>query len=763
MGGQNGANGDVMAAREVLDGWKAISDYLQRDRRTCQRWERDLGLPVHRLDGSRKARVFAYTDELDVWLAKKPRGRSGLLARLMDLVRSKPQAAIAVLLVVGGSAVLFAKFCTGPREALSNLTIAVLPFQNAAPRPDSLECATALPLHLVKDLAGSHYYQVLPYDKITGALQKLGLKPGATYSAEDIRRIGGMTGASHAVSGVLIEDKGRMVFMMTTRRIGSDEIQSSRFPCGDAASIIDVASQMADEVKRDLGLSRSVQWGDFDAPAVPITTSSLKAFRLYNEARRLHLRAEYARSIKLMRKAIRIDPEFAMAWRSLGASLGNFGDPAGAEECYRKALDLRANASMQEQYFIRTTYFQSWAQYANALHVLGEWRALYPDDTQALLLTGRAWLFEEKAEAAREALLEALRKGDLNPFTFYYTALACSAAGRPDEAESTIERGLSVHPRNPLIASAGVTVAMFQGQYDQALRMIDGIKPKNAGPTIELRYGDILLLMDDFRGAERHYSAIRPASPRFKARLAALALAEGRYGRATDLARASGDHTLLAYIQWRRGSLSDGLEEADKALKEWDRSAQTYSELVALQLKGGIEVSLGDIEAAKATETSLEERGQSGFGKAYLRAAYYLRGLIAGSEGRTEDAAEEFASALGTSPGDLPDHDDGPYPFEVPTGTWALIIAAGAHNREKAGDLSGALGLYLMLIGLHGGRLQHPDLYALAHYQVGRILQIQGDLEGAKKSYSKFLELWKNADPGLPEVEDAKARLSALD
>jgi tetratricopeptide (TPR) repeat protein len=750
-----------MAAREILDGWKQISDFLQRDPRTCQRWERELALPIHRLDGSPKARVFAYTDELEAWLARKPWQRSDPLGRIIEFVRSKPRAAVAVLLMVLGLAVLLHKIC-GPGEAPSDISIAVLPFQNAAARPDSLECATALPLLLVQGLAGSRYYQVLPYDKITGALQKLGIKPGAPYSAENIRRIAGMTGASHAVSGVLIEDKDRLVFMMTTRRIGSDEAHPSRIECAGEASIFAAAERMADQVKRDLGLSRSSQEGDFDAPAVPITTSSLKAFRLYNDARRFHIRAEYDQSAKLMRKAIAYDPAFAMAWRSLGASLQSSGDPVGAEECYRKALDLSLNATMQERFFIRTTYFQSRDEFTNSLQVLRDWAALYPDDTQAMLLTGRAWLFEEEAEAARQALLEALRKGDQNPFTFYYAALACSAAGRPDEAEKTIERGLSVHPRNRLIASAGVSVAIFQGRYDQALRRLEEMESEKPTPAIELRYGDILLLRDDFRGAERHYSAIRPASPRFKARLAALALAEGRYVLAADMARASEDHALLAYIEWRRGSLSAGLEETEKALKAWTGSAQAYSEVVALQLKGSIEVSRGDIEAAKATEKELSEKSRSGFEKRCLRAACYLRGLIATSEDHGEEAAREFANALESSYGNLPYLEDGNYLLSVPAGTCALIVDAAAHSREKMGDLSGALGLYLKLIGLHGGRLQHPDLYALAHYSVGRIRQTQGDVEGAKKAYTKFLALWKDADPGLPEVEEAKARLAAL-
>src|SRR5512147_2873484 len=73
-----------------LSSWKEIAAYLGRTVRTCQRLEQSMGLPVHRLDGSSKAHVFAISGELDVWLAKKadehvqkrstPRLRMALLA-----------------------------------------------------------------------------------------------------------------------------------------------------------------------------------------------------------------------------------------------------------------------------------------------------------------------------------------------------------------------------------------------------------------------------------------------------------------------------------------------------------------------------------------------------------------------------------------------------------------------------------------------------------------------------------------------------------
>jgi hypothetical protein len=59
---------DVLAGENLLRSWKEISAYLGCDARTCYRWEKRLGMPVHRADeGAAKSRVFAYKDELDAW------------------------------------------------------------------------------------------------------------------------------------------------------------------------------------------------------------------------------------------------------------------------------------------------------------------------------------------------------------------------------------------------------------------------------------------------------------------------------------------------------------------------------------------------------------------------------------------------------------------------------------------------------------------------------------------------------------------------
>jgi tetratricopeptide (TPR) repeat protein len=78
-----------------------------------------------------------------------------------------------------------------------------------------------------------------------------------------------------------------------------------------------------------------------------------------------------------------------------------------------------------------------------------------------------------------------------------------------------------------------------------------------------------------------------------------------------------------------------------------------------------------------------------------------------------------------------------------------------------SGDLDKARKEYEKITLLTMGRAGHGDIYARAYYMLGKIAEQQGDKVRARENYQKFLELWKDADPALPEVEDARNRLSA--
>ncbi|MFO7733053.1 MAG: hypothetical protein R6X21_05325, partial [Candidatus Aminicenantes bacterium] len=71
-GAPNGDRGGINGARaNRLSSWKEIADYLDCDTRTCLRWEKSFGLPIHRLEGAKKSRVYAFRDEIDRWQREK--------------------------------------------------------------------------------------------------------------------------------------------------------------------------------------------------------------------------------------------------------------------------------------------------------------------------------------------------------------------------------------------------------------------------------------------------------------------------------------------------------------------------------------------------------------------------------------------------------------------------------------------------------------------------------------------------------------------
>jgi tetratricopeptide (TPR) repeat protein len=747
-----------VAERRILDSWQEIADYLGRTVRTCQRYERELNLPVHRLDDSPKARVFAYSDELDAWREKRPIPRpGGFIKRLLASARARPvragiAAALGLALV---TAVIFiVLLLSGRLRPHSALTIGVLPVGYASAVVSNPPWVSGLPSLLIEELSGSSYFRVLSWERTMAILHELGLGDVQQYSEAEVQAFANKTSATYVVTCVVTPADRGCVAVLAVLKPGSPEALTSRYEIAAETALGPTTKGMADRIKRDVGLTRTTQAGDFDALDVPVTTSSLEAFRLYNEGRRCHLNREYEKSIQYMRRAISRDRGFALAWRSLGVSLDALKKAREASRCFDKALELSRNASTQEQFFIKTCYFRHRAEFGLALQTSRQWMSLYPDDTQALLYHGLGCLLTEDPEEASRVLSAALGKGDRNPWTFHWAVIAATALGRFEEAGVIRENGLSSHPRNPLIAGTAVTIALAKGQLDRALSELNRQHGLFPGLGLDLEYGDILLLSGDFLAAEDRYIRAGRSLPEVKVRLARLALAQGRYGLADRLARAGGDPSLVAYVAGRQGRAADGIAVAGREPAD-EGASRSRSKLDGLLIKGALEVQRGDLEAAEATAARLGETNPDGLEKAKRRALKSLEGLIAAATEQPERAAAELDGAVGLLSRDVWD-------FKVMVDTQALTLYWAARQHESSGDTAKALEFFRRILGLNAGRLTHPDLYALSWFSIGKILEAEGNPEEARRSYLKFLDLWKNADPGLSEVEDAKARLAAL-
>ena len=122
--------GNIVINKEILDSWKEISSYLNRDIKTCSRWEKRLGLPVHRIDSdSSRSKVFAYKSEIDLWLKERTNNHS-LEQKPFPVKRGAAVglSALASLIII--LAVLYLTNLIPTSSTPENLSLAVIPFES---------------------------------------------------------------------------------------------------------------------------------------------------------------------------------------------------------------------------------------------------------------------------------------------------------------------------------------------------------------------------------------------------------------------------------------------------------------------------------------------------------------------------------------------------------------------------------------------------------------------------------------------------------
>lgn len=155
-----------MNDKETLNSWKAIANYLGREIRTCYRWEKELGLPVYRIDkDSLKSKVFAYKSEIDLWIKKRANNNR---AKGKFLIRNKLTtiSLISGLSLLSLFSIIFSFLYFFHRGAVStfsnNLSIAVLPFENLGASEYDEYFSEGLTYEIVDNLSRINKLKVLP-------------------------------------------------------------------------------------------------------------------------------------------------------------------------------------------------------------------------------------------------------------------------------------------------------------------------------------------------------------------------------------------------------------------------------------------------------------------------------------------------------------------------------------------------------------------------------------------------------------------------
>jgi tetratricopeptide (TPR) repeat protein len=659
-----------------------------------------------------------------------------------------------------------------PATASGKPSIAILYFENLSSDPTLEGWRTGLSDLLITSLSQSKLITVLDGNRTYSVLKKLNLDQAKKYSREDLVKVANEGGANYTASGSLMRAGENIVTMLTLQKPHTGEvIDSIKLTCQNEAEILPKTDELAAKIKSAFNLSPAQIAGDKGLDMQKITTSSPEALKYYLESQKYYRTVEYSKVIGLCEKAVEIDPQFALAYYMLdGAYLGS-GNMPKAHENMKKAFDLRDRTTERERYLIEANYYKEQGEDAQdkTIEAFTKYLELSPYDAGEIETLGFQYMNREDYEKGLE-LMKRAYKIDRSPQYLGALGQAYRPLGLYQETEDLLKDYLKNNPATPLLHWVVFWNYVLQKEYEEALSetekgfLLDPA-PKWGWST---QRAIVHLLEGNLADAEKEFLQViakESKEDRADARgnLISLYLLQGRFGRAREeLVQATAPEGELEPYTNRTevANLFLRLNEYDRAsriIKSILRTAVEGKDLRmqirALWWQGLVNIERKAIPEAEKTAAELKVVCGQSINKKNIRFYEHLQGLVELEKGDYSRAAERLRTACSM------------LPFEQ-TGSYiqlhALYIYPLAFACYKSGDLEGARREYEKVTTLTTGRLYFGDLYAKSFYWLGRIAEGQNDKGRARENFRRFLDLRKSADPGQPEVDDAKARLAAL-
>ena len=604
-------------------------------------------------------------------------------------------------------------------------------------------------------------------------LRELDLLNAEAYAPEDLKRVAGKTYATHILQGTLTRAGTSFRINTTLEDAATGNFINAEMVQGEGeASFHTMVDELGRKVKAGLQLTSREIAADVDRDVGKITSASPEAYKLYAQARVYHMARDYKNSIALLEKAVAIDPEFAMAFRSLGTAYSNWGFRTKSEEYRRKAMAFVDRISDRERWLIEGNYYsRSEKTYDKSIEAYKKVIELYPDDPIANNGLGLVWGYIEELEKSAERYAFCVSQPGA-PYLYYGNLVAAyTRLGRYDESRRLLEGYLKTTPDSAAAHDDLASVYLFEGQYD--LAQAEAEKAFALNPTslpIMATLGEIAMLKGDFVRAEAEFQRLVAAGLQTKMaylRRALLCLyaAQGKYEKAleqivlvADEAVKAGEPAWLGKFNFFAAlvyNTAGRYEEALKPLNKTFRIAEADENIglmrTALMGKGTALLGLKRVAEARKVAEEPKALSERYMNKRSIRNYWHIQAQIDIADGNHARAIENAKAAV-----------DSLGPQSSYSNPDAYVHDTLGRAYEGAGDWENARRTYEGLQKLTFGRLYGGNVYALSFYRVGLIDEKLGDKAGARKNYEKFLELWKDADPDLPEPADARKRLAAL-
>jgi serine/threonine protein kinase/tetratricopeptide (TPR) repeat protein len=637
-----------------------------------------------------------------------------------------PAAVVIVAALVGGS-FYFRSRSAAPATNATPLsekdTVVLADFDNTT---GDVVFDGALKQALAVQLGQSPFINILSDRKVGETLRLMGRQTSTRITPDVARELCVRTGSKAIVLGSISNLGGQFVIGVDAVGCSSgDTLAKEQEEAASKQDVLKALSKAAASLRTKMGESlASVQ--KFDVP-VEATTPSLEALKAYSMGITTGRSKGDAEAIPFMKRAIELDPNFAMAYVGIAVEYSNLGQASLAADNAKKAYELRDRVSDREQYRISAFYFQYvTGEVEKATEAYELWAKSYPRDIVPHGNLGSLYAAlgqYDKAIAETEACqrLEPTLPGYSNLAEYYVSV------GRLKDARQTIQEAQQRNFDGFFIRAPLYALAFLSGDTAEMERQVAW----EAG-----RPGEEDQMLNIHADTQTYY---------------------GRLNKARDLARRAADSAVRTgaketAAQWLG---FQALREAE--LGNVTAARQGVTRALALAPGRGVKV-LAALALARTGETSqsrtiLEALQKSDPTNTYLKVYWFP--VIEASIAMAQQAPDRTIVALEPS---VPYELGGPPP--ALTGVmYPAYIRGLAYLAQKNGPAAAA---EFQKFPDHPGNVQNFPLGVLAHLGLARAYALSGDTAKAKTAYQDFLNLWKDADPDIPILKEAKAEYSKL-
>ncbi len=622
--------------------------------------------------------------------------------------------AVLVIAVAGFIGTFFSRKAQGGMTEKDSILITDFVNTTADPVFDgTLKKAVAV------DLEQSPYLNVFPEQKVRQTLQFMGRSPEDRVTSDVGREICLRDGIKAMLNGSISNLGSQYVITLEAVNASSGEsLDREETQAGSKEDVLNALHKAGTSLRRKLGESlASVQ--KYDKPLSQATTSSLEALKALSLGDIEHNSGDEFKALPLYQRAVELDPNFAMAYARLGTVYSNMGQVELSEKNRQKAFELRDRASEHEKLYIMSHYYADSGQLEKGITALELYKQTYPRDSvpynNVAAIYNQLGQFENALDNARLSV-----QYDPDSVSGYSNlSNAYAGLGRLEEAKATVQQLLQ---RKLGVAQAHQMLAGLAWAQNDTATMEKELQLADVPPA-----GDLMM--------NAIHSSIAMGGGQVKAArdLGAKARASAMQLHLSDAA--ANEYLQEGVFEAIVGNKQQALLDAQEGMKISNAPNVVTNAAIIMAIEGQ------DKPAMKLAEAVAAKRPYDTMVQFVMLPL--VKACVDLSHGEAAKAIDETDGAMVYSRAN----------------TGMLYLRGLAYL--KLGQAGDAVQAFQKILDLRGVSPFDPAI-SLANVGLGRAYAAQGDKAHSRVAYQNFFAEWKDADPDVPILREAKAEYGKL-